>query len=355
MQYQLLLDRNHLRGFRMDTESNKLLVKFGQASALIAALLYGVLSLSMAFLNKTVINHYGFNFPFFILSCQMMLAVTVLEVMRATGKFGLPSITVSSVKMFAFPSFCYSLHATLSLMALEGMNIPMYGALKRCTPLVNLVLAVMYLRKPVPSPLVITSVLVITVGCLIAGMSDPSFDGFAYLMGGISVLLQGLYQTLVQQCGENKLSPLHILHLNSCISLIPFWVLACGMGELTAVFTYPYNGDAGFNVIFIVLLVLGLLLNFSMFLCTMLNSALTTSIVGVSKSVLQTFIGFFTFGGIIFEPVNITGIILNTAGGVMYTYAKYQDKKTKWRRIDLGDNGIQQTGWELKEKLIPIR
>lgn len=49
------------------------------------------------------------------------------------------------------------------------MNIPMYGALKRCTPLVNLVLAVVYLKKPLPSPLLLTSVFVITFGCVIAG------------------------------------------------------------------------------------------------------------------------------------------------------------------------------------------
>lgn len=54
----------------------------------------------------------------------------------------------------------------------QGMNIPMYGALKRCTPLVNLVLSVVYLKKPVPSPLLITSVFTITFGCLVAGEYD---------------------------------------------------------------------------------------------------------------------------------------------------------------------------------------
>ncbi|KAG7167246.1 UDP-galactose/UDP-glucose transporter 7-like 1 [Homarus americanus] len=214
----------------------------GRGPALGAALLYGTISLSMAFLNKAVMSQYGFNYPFFILSCQMILTVTVLEVMRAFGKFGIPKITMAAIKMFAFPSFCYSLHATLSLMALEGMNIPMYGALKRCTPLVNLILAVTYLKKPTPSALVITSVLTITIGCLIAGMSDPTFHGYAYMMGGLSVVLQGLYQTLVEQCGENQLSPLHILHLNSCISVIPFIIITCGKGELSAVFTYQYIG-----------------------------------------------------------------------------------------------------------------
>lgn len=322
-----------------------------QASALMAALFYGILSLSMSFLNKAVISQYRFNFPLFILSCQMMLTFVVLEVMRASGKFGLPHITMPAVRMFALPAFCYSMHATLSLVALEGMNIPMYGAIKRCTPLFNLILSVVYLKKPMPSPRLITSIIIITFGCSVAAMTDPTFNGFAFLMGGASVLLQSLQQTLLQQCGENHLSPLHVLHLNSCISVVPFLILTILQGELTDVLTYEYIQDTSFHMIFTLLLVMGLLLNFSMFLCTMLNCALTTSVVGVTKSVFQTIIGFFAFGGVTLHPVNVAGIALNTTGGVMYTYEKYQDQKRKLRKTNFEDTTAQQGGWELKEKL----
>ncbi len=74
--------------------------------------------------------------------------------------------------------------------ALHGMNIPMYGALKRCTPLVNLVLAVVVLKKPLPSPLLATSVAVITAGVFIASLGDMEFDGHAYTMGTLSVFAQ---------------------------------------------------------------------------------------------------------------------------------------------------------------------
>lgn len=79
-------------------------------------------------------------------------------------------------------------------------------------------------------------------------MGDPSFNGFAYMFGGVSVVLQAVYQTLVQQCGENKLSPLHVLHLNSCISLVPFVILTFGKGELKAVLTYQYIGGKLFYI-----------------------------------------------------------------------------------------------------------
>ncbi|KAK7082574.1 Meckelin [Halocaridina rubra] len=313
-----------------------------QTVSLSSAVMYGVLSLSMAFLNKAVVSEYQFNFPFFILACQMLLTVCILECLRITGKFSIPLITLSSVKMFALPAFCYSLHATLALVALEGMNIPMYGALKRCTPLVNLILAVKYLKKPRPSTILMTSVFIITLGCVIAGVSDPTFNGYAYTMGALSVVTQAVYLTLVQECGESNLSPLHILHLNSYIAVVPFIILTCAYGEFTAVLLYQHRLEFEFVTIFFLLLVLGLLLNFSLFLCTMLNSALTTSIVGVSKSVLQTVIGFYAFGGITFHLVNIAGIVLNTLGGILYAYAKYKEGQRRHRKIDLGDKGIQQ-------------
>lgn len=43
--------------------------------------------------------------------------------------------------------------------------------------------------------------------------------------------------------------------------------------------------------------------------------------------------------------------MLNTVGGFMYTYTKYKEEWKKRVKIDLGDAGIQHTGWELKEKL----
>lgn len=71
---------------------------------------------------------------------------------------------------------------------------------------------------------------------------------------------------------------------------------------------------------------MGVLLNYSLFLCTEKNSALTTSLVGVLKSIMQTVIGFFTFGGVKFSVLNVFGISLNMIGGILYSYSKYKEK-----------------------------
>jgi solute carrier family 35 protein len=74
---------------------------------------------------------------------------------------------------------------------------------------------------------------------------------------------------------------------------------------------------------------MGIVLNFTMFLCTIVNSALTTTIVGVLKGVGSTTLGFVLLGGVEVHALNVSGLVVNTAGGVWYSYAKYRQKKAK--------------------------
>ncbi|GFY11059.1 hypothetical protein TNCV_4470451 [Trichonephila clavipes] len=118
----------------------------------------------------------------------------------------------------------------------------------------------------------------------------------------------------------------------------PFFIMACQMmlcilfletlriNSIVFIPKYSMKLDFGFILCFIIQVVTGVLLNYSLFLCTAKNSALTTSLVGVLKSILQTVIGFFTFGGVKFNSLNIFGISLNMFGGIMYSYAKYNER-----------------------------
>ena len=55
--------------------------------------------------------------------------------------------------------------------------------------------------------------------------------------------------------------------------------------------------------------------------------------MGVVKSVLTTIIGFFTFGGVPVTFLTVTGVALNTFGGILYTYAKYIEKKSLLKSV----------------------
>jgi len=134
------------------------------------AFFYGSCSASMAFANKAVLTSYSFNYPFFLVTCQMAVSVVVLESLRLTGKTSLVPFTLSRGWMFLVPSVFYAANCVFALSALGGMNIPMYGLIKRTIPVAILSLGVFVLRKPLPSMPICLSVGMITLGCIIAGM-----------------------------------------------------------------------------------------------------------------------------------------------------------------------------------------
>ncbi|GIY21887.1 hypothetical protein CEXT_520981, partial [Caerostris extrusa] len=243
-----------------------------------SAVLYGISSTSMAFANKTVITSYQFDFPFFIMACQMMLCIIFLEVLRIYNVVYIPKYSLKLGQSFLWPSVFYALHAISALYALGGMSIPI----------------------------------------------DIEFEMRAYTYGAVSVLVQGLYLTLAQKSLE-EMSALLVLYI-SCYNTIPLFVFIGLLYEGQSIVKFENFSDSGFLLCFFIQVVTGVLLNYSLFLCTAKNSALTTSLVGVLKSVLQTTIGFFTFGGVEFNSLNIFGIGLNMLGGIMYTYTKYMEK-----------------------------
>ncbi|KHN10262.1 Putative UDP-sugar transporter, partial [Glycine soja] len=176
------------------------------------------------------------------------------------------------------------------------------------------------------------SVILTAAGVLIAALGDffswPLFPFF----------FQTMYLVLVEKSGaEDGLSSLEIMFYNSFLSLPFFMFLIIATGEfpnsLSVLFAkvriltcYSFS----FLVILILALVMGIVLNFNMFLCTIVNSALTTTtIVGVLKGIVSTTLVFFLLGGVQVHALNVSGLVINTAGGVWYSFAKYQKRKSK--------------------------
>lgn len=136
---------------------------------LIIAIFYGITSASMAFANKAVLSYYNFDYPFFLVTCQMAFAIILLEFLRLTQSTSLVRFNLQRGRDFLVPSIFYAVHSVLSLSALSGMNIPMYGVIKRCSPVVILFLTSVLLKKAWPNFAILVSVSMITLGCIIAG------------------------------------------------------------------------------------------------------------------------------------------------------------------------------------------
>ena len=64
-----------------------------------------------------------------------------------------------------------------------------------------------------------------------------------------------------------------------------------------------------------------------LFLCTQLNSAVTTLVVGNLKALLTTALGFFLFGKVQLSALGLGGVALNSVGGILYSVAKFVEHR----------------------------
>jgi hypothetical protein len=88
----------------------------------------------------------------------------------------------------------------------------------------------------------------------------------------------------------------------------------------TKVYDYEGWSNIRFLVLFIMASVMGSVLNYSIFLCTTLNSALTTAVIGCLKNVGTTYFGMIFFSDYKFDMFNFVGVTLSIIGSLYYTY-----------------------------------
>ncbi|KAF5461552.1 hypothetical protein F2P56_017639 [Juglans regia] len=307
---------------RSDSETSPFL-------SLSAALSYGVASMAMVFINKAILMQYAHSMT--LLTLQQLATTLLIHFGRRMGYTKAKSVDILTARKLLPISLFYNANVAFALASLKGVNIPMYIAIKRLTPLAVLI-AGFFSGKGRPTTQVTLSVILTATGVIIAALGDFSFDLFGYSMALTSVFFQTMYLVLVEKSGaEDGLSSVEIMFYNSILSLpfLLFLIIATGEFPNSLSLLFAKSNSLYFLAILILSLVMGIALNFTMFLCTIVNSALTTTIVGVLKGVGSTTLGFVLLGGVQVHALNVTGLVINTAGGVWYSYAKYQQKKNK--------------------------
>ncbi|CAM4878259.1 unnamed protein product [Rotaria socialis] len=200
-----------------------------------------------------------------------------------------------------------------SLQALMKLNVAIYVLIKRCTPAFTFFLQAIVLKEKKLDFKTGICVLGITSGAVITSISDLTFHFESYFIGSLSVVFQSLYLLTMQRCSEHKSSS-DVLYINSLIAL-----------------PMSYSGYTTFSfwLYFLASTLGGGLLNGSTFWCVMKNSALTTSVVGVLKSILQILFGLFVFDRFSININTIIGILLSLFAGTMFSYYEYTAKQKK--------------------------
>lgn len=232
--------------------------------------------------------------------------------------------------------------------------------------------------RRLPDGQIAASVVLIVAGCVVAGAGDLAFDAYGYAMALTCALCQALYILLAEQAGGGEgrsagggphrspsrgdlegvghghshehadedgatghaprrgrghghggVGPAEILHTVAVVGTPLLLLMSLLSGEGARVLPLvgeqlAVMGPVAFMLWLALIAVIEGLLTGCVVLCSQVNSALTTSVVGVLKGIVAVFLGFFLLGGVKFHPLNVLGISLNVLGGVWYTVSKYR-------------------------------
>ncbi|KAL4150768.1 hypothetical protein PRNP1_010165 [Phytophthora ramorum] len=208
----------------------------------------------------------------------------------------------------------------LGFASLRVVNLPMYLVLRRLTTITVMLIEWLVLHKTISGSIKV-AILVSSAGSLIAGSTDVMSD----VRGGYTlVLLQNLCTAMsLAFSKESALSPRQLVILNSTAGAVCCSVLGF-MLERDEVLAFPYLGDPRFIAGMVIMCSMCVLYQFSVQLCTLRTSALTTSVTGNIKDLFATVGGYLLFPDAPTQAANIAGVALSFIGAYSFSYIRYR-------------------------------
>lgn len=241
----------------------------------------------------------------------------------------LPHANRSELFILAIPTALFTSNVVVGLSALSLVNIPMFSAFRRLTLLFVMAAEYIFLRKTHSRP-IIQAVVIMTIGAFISGIDDVSFSRLGYCLVFLNNVLTAAYLASIKRAmKDTHFNPLALLYYTALLGFPLVTLLLISTGELAHVIlafrTQPELLSWGFLASLLLTATGAFAVNFSTSLCTDVTSPLTTSVAGQVKNVIQTILGFFSWG---FVPtrMNTVGLLIALGAQVWFAYLKYMER-----------------------------
>ncbi|GFQ03485.1 UDP-sugar transporter sqv-7 [Phtheirospermum japonicum] len=286
-----------------------------------AAIFYMTCAVLLLMFNKAALSSYNFPCANVITLCQMICSCCFLYALRrlnlisfsTKGSLALTDSSETSIPIRTLLntsplSLTYLLYMLASMESVRGVNVPMYTTLRRTTIVLTMILEYILVRQRYTRP-IIGSVALIMLGAFMAGARDLSFDSYGYLIVFVSNIATAIYLTTIARIGKSSgLNSFGLMWCNGilCGPILLIWTLLRGDLEMTL--NFPNLLSSGFLAVMFLSCILAFLLNYSVFLNTTLNSALTQTICGNLKDFFTISLGWAIFGGLPFDLVSTVSI-----------------------------------------------
>eukprot|EP00178_Gracilaria_changii_P024212 TRINITY_DN72_c0_g1_i1.p1 TRINITY_DN72_c0_g1~~TRINITY_DN72_c0_g1_i1.p1 ORF type:complete len:367 (-),score=97.43 TRINITY_DN72_c0_g1_i1:2060-3160(-) len=296
----------------------------------IAALMFFCASsLGAIFVNKACLTHFDFNYPSTLMALQAAVTIILLSLVST---FAPSVLTLSTLKRAHYvrllPSTLFFVaNVTVGLSALSRVNIPMFSAFRRLTVLFVMAAEFVMLHKT-HARSVVLSVFVLTFGAFVSALGDVTFTLWGYALVFVNNALTAAYLASIKRVmSELQLDPTSLLYYTNMIAFPIILCIALFTGDLQSA-VYRYHADANlrdsppFIAALSFVAVSAFCVNLSTSICTHITSPLTTSVAGQVKNVLQSLLGFFSWGYVP-TPLNVVGLLIALAGQISFAIFKH--------------------------------
>ncbi|XP_059287120.1 UDP-N-acetylglucosamine transporter UGNT1-like isoform X1 [Lycium ferocissimum] len=299
------------------------------------AISYMACAVLLVIFNKAALSSYEFPCANVITLFQMLSSSLILYALR---RWKVISFTVqdsntvvkhtTNLVPFKTVLHCtpvalsYLLYMLVSMESIRGISVPMYTTLRR-TSVVFTMMAEYFLARKKYSSHVVACVGIIMLGAFVAGARDLSFDYYSYIIVFVSNITTAIYLACISSIGESSgLNSFGLMWCNGiiCTPILLLWTAY--RGDLEATRNFPYLYTPGFQAVIFLSCALAFLLNYSVFLNTTINSALTQTVCGNLKDLFTVGFGWIVFRELPFDLLNIVGQCLSFLGSCLYAYCK---------------------------------
>ncbi|XP_064605902.1 solute carrier family 35 member D2-like protein [Liolophura sinensis] len=294
-----------------------------------SAVFYATASFLIVVINKVVLTTYKFPSYQVLGLGQMVVAIVALFSAKQLNLVSFPDFSLEvTKKIWPLPLF-YLGNLVCGLGGTQKLNLPMFTVLRRFSILFTMILEYIVLRVSATFSVQL-SVSLMIIGAIVASSADLAFDTMGYVLitvNNVCTAGNGVYTK--KKLDAQFLGRYGLIFYNSFFMLIPTIALAVIGQEFQKAAAFKQWNNPVFLIYFLASCFMGFILNYATVLCTAYNSALTTTVVGVFKNLLITYLGMFIGNDYVFSWVNFVGLNISVIGSLIYSVITFRAKQSK--------------------------
>uniref|UniRef100_A0A7S1UKG6 Sugar phosphate transporter domain-containing protein n=1 Tax=Phaeomonas parva TaxID=124430 RepID=A0A7S1UKG6_9STRA len=290
---------------------------------LASALFYAITSLVITSANKIVLTSHGFPSSSFLAMSQFAITCVALKTCEFLGYIKLAPLSVGTFRQIAPITALFLVDVLCGLAGTKFISLPMFAVLRRFSIPMTMLLE-KFRGQSNPTFYIQSSVWGMVIGAVIAAVDDLAFNFIGYLFvftNNFATAARGVY--IKSLTTEQRTSKMDLLYYNALFSLVVMLFLLPMIEDVGACINTELWNSPSFLLHFLFASGLGPVLQYSIYLCTQFNSALTTTVVGCIKNAAVVYIGFVIGGDYVYSLWNFIGINLSIVASVVYVHATF--------------------------------